>query len=1118
MKAYLAQRKEKASDLLEFHHAKYEEWMQYFGFSMERELQWYKDEKQRANSRGKTRKAATHSPTTNTTSPGASSRPNTLTPEGGTSIPFANLHKSPTPMFSSPTPPPMSGIPDCDSSVAASPTKGILKTNSNSRLTSPDKSTASKRDAEDPIQAQNIPDTAKHGLEILSHFSSKLEDADARATAVGPLVGKSLAEIVAAVTEPYKKVTWRQDSCAVALMRTRSLYCWMCKNLKVEMPTSSDAGGRGRDGGVRFADASGPPVLPATPQKGAMKKAAAAAPQPLPPSDDPSAIHLPTIKAKKGGPKAESVDSQCQSVLDLRKGDPRKLATLFSEMLQLAGVESTNVKGSLKGVLDSKGKPSGFISKWGWNMVSIPYPSNASELFPYSDLPFAANDAEKVSALDTLTKINIKNADLTVHLQRAASSSNSHRPKMSLLIDVSLSLAHVGPRIINNPSIDKKPDAASNSVTSAPVSPRDGKGQSKSSGQKSNTQQGSAASPGSTVETEEQLVEKRQQLLKAAQAKSWEAQHEHYSATNPAFTHHFDLSTHYEPFYFGCDPRMFVSLHYPEDAQKDALLLERPVSKPMWESYPRLDHSFYKYGLLLDSHRRKSQLIVKSAPFYVSFLLQDPAHVEMSATIFQGTLSQLPSSDWNKQPTSRKLGPGFVYSMREERTHRQTFTLMTPDVGQYTVVFGARFVHRDPTSPDVSNDPFDVVAVYNVNVSFVALNEPILPHQHLTPATVKLVEPSSHKILLGPQRFTVVPTSSRVISVAIVNFLEKERDDKLLVSTSRPHSRAVSSNIQTPKPLPALPPLSTEPPTRKMSVVNKKGRVSTPAESVLSSDFAPPPPKTTQELKEEAREKFLRSANVTVLELNPETACFSGDVKVEQGVCEVWVLVGDPTVIASGPPKPTPSTVAAAESAAQKADAAEQRLKSAEKPSTSKGSKASKGGKASKVEESTSVVEVHELPSDEPIEIANGSGGRIRGMFVPAITNLQAVRRILPKEATLNDGKEVIQPVLLEKKRLYGDLPFVFRLLSSGEVIGAPAMAQRRKRRPSANPYTQLEREKERIEAQLVLDHSIRVGGAPLIEMRCMQNPSARAKIKTLSEAEKLVLKPLKPVGEYFSA
>eukprot|EP00658_Telonema_sp_P-2_P029080 TRINITY_DN22170_c0_g1_i1.p1 TRINITY_DN22170_c0_g1~~TRINITY_DN22170_c0_g1_i1.p1 ORF type:complete len:574 (-),score=109.70 TRINITY_DN22170_c0_g1_i1:229-1950(-) len=567
---------------------------------------------------------------------------------------------------------------------------------------------------------------------------------------------------------------------------------------------------------------------------------------------------------------------------------------------------------------------------------------------------------------------------------------------------------------------------------------------------------------------------------------------------------------------------------------------------------------------LLDSHRRKCQFIVKSAPFYISFLLQDPAHVEMTASIYQGTLSQLPSSDWNKLPPGKKLGPGFVYSMREERSHRQTFTLMTPDVGQHTIVFGARHVHKDKNAFDVSNEPFDVVAMYNVSVSFVALNDPILPHQHLSPATIKLVEPSSHKILLGPQRFTVVPTSTRVIGVAVVNYLDKEKDKQQLASSSNGGSRSQSRILdsgapsslggqqqQAPKPLQGLPPISQQPAAdQRKSSFAKKGRVNTPVESVNSESQAPPQ-KTTAELREEARENLLRTANITLLELNPETATFSGEVKVEQGTCEIWTLIGDPSSIVAGATQKLlsatklaggkaalPSTIdntagAAAALAAEvsaEVNAGRAKNSAGKDPSSKTSSKATnnaskqgRGGASAKGgttdDAATSdALQAAQAIVEEPIEITNGSGGAIRGMFVPAITHIHAVRRIMPKEATLNDGKEVIQPVMLEKKRLYADLPFVFRLLCTAEVIGAPGMAERRKRKPPTNPYAQLEKEKTKVAAQQELDRSVRVGGAPLIEMQSMQSPSARAKIKNLSDAENLVLKPLNPVGQYFTA
>eukprot|EP00744_Colponema_vietnamica_P009039 GILI01012871.1.p1 GENE.GILI01012871.1~~GILI01012871.1.p1 ORF type:complete len:888 (+),score=187.10 GILI01012871.1:390-2666(+) len=704
-------------------------------------------------------------------------------------------------------------------------------------------------------------------------------------------------------------------------------------------------------------------------------------------------------------PSAVISTAASDPVLAARSGAPRALAGLFADFLACVLVDAPVVKGALKGSLDARGKPYGYI-KWGWNILNVP----------------------------------------------AATSTGS--TSLQLLIDLSLSMATVTPRAGIQPSTSgdqgkagtASAGAAATTPTHAKQSPRPLSPQSKNTNRGQNKE-------------EDSRTHNETAALAAWQALQLEKV-QNYSAASPKFQPQLDLVPHFEPFYFGCDPRHFASLHYPDEPER-SMLLQRPVSRPQWESYPRLTHTFYKYQLSLDSHKRRSTIQCRAAPLYISFSLGDCAHTELSAAIFKGPIVQQVPSDMNNPTNPSALGKGYVYSQRSEAEGKVTFTIMAPDVGVYTIAFGARRVNDDPQEVGACNTPFELVAIFQAQINFVALNEPILPHQHLTAATLKLVEPRDHKIVVGKQKFIVVPTTARVLSVAVINKAFRHSSQNANVVAVGPNSAI---------PVMPLPTFAPPPPSAgKLSPKKAPGsareggkRLPTPTggpEANQSVSVAPPAPVAV----------LPSNVHITILELNTATCAFEGDVDALQGDAEIWALLGDPHCISNtlahnsskivGMAGPSGSgsglaTIVPKERSGSLLPPIARQLSDARPTSPSAANAAQQlqqlqqaamadmAAAVAKAYPNSTVIAtlpsevLAMMPTEEPVDVRNGSSGRIKAVFVQAISDIQVVKRIMPKEQLLNEGRGVIQPVMAEGTRLVDDLPYAYRLISGSTAEG----------------------------------------------------------------------------------
>ena len=438
-------------------------------------------------------------------------------------------------------------------------------------------------------------------------------------------------------------------------------------------------------------------------------------------------------------------------------------------------------------------------------------------------------------------------------------------------------------------------------------------------------------------------------------------------ASSVKFNELGDYSKVFEPWYYFTNPQHFASLHYPEDVSK--LMLSRVVTRTHWEVYPRLNHIFYKNSIQLDSHKRRTVFTAKSTPIYVSFSLEDPQHTDMSLLVFRGGV---PASLNAASPAP--IDPRFIWQQRQEAEKRITFCVMTPDVGLYTLVFGARSINNHVAVSEMPQSLFDVACTYQVVVNFVPVNEPMYPRQLVSTAIAKLVEPQNYKLLAGEQHFTVVPTSCNVLAVAVVNRIFK------VVAPAQKNQAASGDNANKPQSQDGKKPIG----------VPKGGKA---APAPVDSNQGPPtgaaatvtaPPKVE-----------IERSTYKLLQLDPERCVFSGSVTVAVGLIEIWIFFGDPTGMVVG------------------------------KNSSGGGSNVldavlDRPGSAHSTQSNPPAAQL-QAPGQAPTAAQPGSNptsplkgaaskGNISGAFHPAVTDIQVVKRIPAKELSLNEGKPLIQP------------------------------------------------------------------------------------------------------------
>jgi hypothetical protein len=256
----------------------------------------------------------------------------------------------------------------------------------------------------------------------------------------------------------------------------------------------------------------------------------------------------------------------------------------------------------------------------------------------------------------------------------------------------------------------------------------------------------------------------------------------------------------------------------------------RLVTRAQWEAYPRLTHVATSMGVALESHARRATFAAKGCPVYMSVILGNATSTEVQVTVFRGplaqvvqaqqpiTLPQLQPSTSEGQPavtdniaalvdrhvaaqhransnynvitlTSNPGGstnlappaqvssttgalsivdPNYFALSREEHTRRTVLSLMLPDVGQYTICFGVR--RLDAAGAPLTSF-FTLAAAYQMSVSFVPINDPLMP-VICEPLTVaKLQAPATSRVASGAVYFAVAPTQPNVVAAAVVNEL-----------------------------------------------------------------------------------------------------------------------------------------------------------------------------------------------------------------------------------------------------------------------------------------------------------------------------------------------------------
>ncbi|KPA73271.1 hypothetical protein ABB37_09983 [Leptomonas pyrrhocoris] len=234
-------------------------------------------------------------------------------------------------------------------------------------------------------------------------------------------------------------------------------------------------------------------------------------------------------------------------------------------------------------------------------------------------------------------------------------------------------------------------------------------------------------------------------------------------------------------FFFFTHPCLFLSSHLPNDAAKS--LVATPTRAVHWVIQPCVTPAFYHYGLQLLSHPSHAAISVGSTPTYISLTNKAPGKTELCCVLFSGTLQALSEDVSSNTP----LAPGWVWHQRVDTTNTETFTLTVPQAGYYVVVIGARSIRADPYSAAIVSpaaSTFTAVVSYEVRVGFTSSNVPVLPRQYLSPGICRLMKPLCAQVTPGPQRFSVMPSCSNVLAVAVVRRVALQGTATASVSTS----------------------------------------------------------------------------------------------------------------------------------------------------------------------------------------------------------------------------------------------------------------------------------------------------------------------------------------------
>ncbi|KEG13927.1 hypothetical protein DQ04_00711050 [Trypanosoma grayi] len=467
------------------------------------------------------------------------------------------------------------------------------------------------------------------------------EEADAQARAVGSLeCATNLEEIVASVVEPYQRPSWRQSVTQCAMKKARALYCWLCENITVVVPS------------LPLQEEA----VAAAAKKDDIQKGGAAA---------RATKRKQAAEANQNTAPAEVIDTIVLAVRQ-RTADPQTIARLYQKCLYLAGVECNVVEGHVRGRAPEE------VVEWAWNIVLIPQENNTT---------------------------------------------------LEYLVDVSLS-AHTGPLrgVARGKDTVEEVESLKPPALKEPV----------------------PAKSKRTAPVEEEKPKRSffdGPVLAACGSEEGKRM---------------------ESFYFATHPQRFCATHFPREGRYT--LLTSPPRKVVWEGAPCLTHTFFRFPLALASHRRRCAMTVRSTPFHISLINEQPGRTELCCVVYKGALEDLPEVYSMATP----LGPQWSWHQREESTGCETFTIMVPEIGYYSVIFGARGIRSDPFSAAISEEPFVPVVAYQVLVTFVPHQVPQLPRQHLSPSICKLLSPLTHQVAEGTARFVVMPSCANVAGVAVV--------------------------------------------------------------------------------------------------------------------------------------------------------------------------------------------------------------------------------------------------------------------------------------------------------------------------------------------------------------
>ncbi|EKF38663.1 hypothetical protein MOQ_001127 [Trypanosoma cruzi marinkellei] len=501
---------------------------------------------------------------------------------------------------------------------------------------------------------------------------SEQKEADAQARAVGPLDAVTkLEEITAKVIAPFQQSTWRQSGTQCLMKKARALYCWLCENITVELPSPSSA--------VEEEAAS----AVSTAKKVAGRKGTAAS---------RSSKRKVGVDVQSTTVPVEVVDP-LETAICKRTADPLILARLYQKCLYWAQVESKVVEGYVRGRAPEE------VIEWAWNIVCIPQGENSMTRY---------------------------------------------------LVDVALS-AYTGPLRHTTRNKDVVEETEADREPSSKDLP-------------------SAKSKRPAVPQKEKP---KQNVL-----------------DGPILASSVSAEKCMESFYFNTHPQEFCFTHLPKESQNTLLL--NPPRKTLWEGAPCLTHTFFRFPLALQSHRRRCLFTVRSTPFYISLVNEKPERTELSCFIYKGTLEALPED----LSTATPLGPQWVWHQREEATNSETFTIMVPEAGHHSVVVGARTIRQNPFTAVVSEELFVPVVAYQVLVTFVPHQLPQFPRQYFTPSVCKLLAPLTPHVPEGSTNFVVMPSCPNVAGVAVVSKQPSEGARSLLAFlTFSPQNVAYTGNV-----------------------------------------------------------------------------------------------------------------------------------------------------------------------------------------------------------------------------------------------------------------------------------------------------------------------------------